>query len=141
MPSQNSAWARTVDAAACKSTELLAGVWQQGHEAGSLDGLRHGVLADGRASALAAADDLALPVGELFQQFHVLVIDVHRAGPLAVDKNRILLLRADLGLGAPLAGQWLSLSGHPIFYFAHPGGGCQYQFYGFPACSRHPGEG
>ncbi len=70
-----------------RATALLAGVRQQGHEAGSLDRLGHGVLADGRASALAAADDFALPVGELFQQFHVLVIDVHRPRPFSVEQK------------------------------------------------------
>ena len=103
MPAQSQAWAQTLNAVACESAELLARVRQQGHEAGSLDGFRHGVLADGRATALAAADDLALPIGELLEQFHVLVVDVHRPWPLALDKNRILLLRANLRLRTPLA--------------------------------------
>jgi amino acid transporter len=28
-----------------------------------------------------------------------------------------------------------------FFYFAHSGGSCQHQFYGFPARRRHPGKG
>ena len=82
---------------------LLAGVGQQSHESGSLDCLRHGVLADGRAAALAPTDDLSLPVRKLLEQFHILVIDVHRMGPLAIDENRILLLRTNLRLRTPLA--------------------------------------
>ena len=38
-----------------------------------------------------------------FSKFHVLVIDVHRPRPLAVDEDRILLLGADLRLRPPLA--------------------------------------
>ena len=35
-----------------------------------------------------------------FSSSDVLVVDVHRARPLPVDKNRVLLLAADLGLGS-----------------------------------------
>ncbi len=86
-----------------KLPALFADIGQQGHEASSLDRIGDGVLADGRAAALPPADDLALTVDELLQQFEILVIDVHRARTLALDEQGILLLAADLGLRAALA--------------------------------------
>ena len=38
-----------------------------------------------------------------FFKIDVLVIDIHRMRPLALDKDRVFLLDADLGLGPPLA--------------------------------------
>ena len=81
---------------------LVAHVGQQGHEAGALDGERHGVLAGGGATALATANDLALPIGQFGQQVEILVVDVHRTRTFAIDKNRILLFCPDLVLvGSP----------------------------------------
>ena len=53
------------------------------------------MLADGGAAALAAANDLALPVGELLEEFQVLVVDKHRTGTLPVDEDleRLAALR------------------------------------------------
>jgi len=76
--------------------ELVANVRHEGHETGAFDGPSYGILGDSSAAALAAADDSAMAIDELAEQFNVLVIDVHRTGPLAVDQNRILLFRSDL---------------------------------------------
>jgi len=82
---------------------LFARIGQKGHKAGALDRPRYRVLAGGRASALPATDDLALSIRELFQQFHVFVIDIDWTGTLAVDEDRVFLLRVDLRLRAPFA--------------------------------------
>src|SRR5208282_1986119 len=82
---------------------LLADVWQQGHEASPLDRVGHGVLAYGRAAALTPADDLALAVDELLQQLEILVVDIHWARTLPLNKQGVLLLAADLRLRAALA--------------------------------------
>jgi hypothetical protein len=56
------------------------------------------MLTSGRAPAFAAADDLCLPVDKFAEQFQILVIDIHRLGPNAVNVDRI----APLHLGARL---------------------------------------
>ena len=81
---------------------LFPDVGNKRHKAGAFDGFGHGMLADGGAAAFSPADDFSLPIGQLFQQFHVFVIHVHRPWALAIDKDRIFLFAADLGLGVPL---------------------------------------
>jgi hypothetical protein len=77
--------------------KLLAHVGNQRHEAGAFDRFGHRMLADGGASAFAAAQDFSLAIGKLFQQFHVFVIDIHGMRALTFDEDRILFLRFDLG--------------------------------------------
>ena len=89
---------------------LLAHVRQHGHEPGTLDGRGHGVLTDGLATALPPADDFALPVGQLLQEFQVLVVDIHWAGPFSVDKNGVFFLAPSLGLCLPAAATTCSCS-------------------------------
>ena len=60
------------------------------------------MLTDGGTAAFAPADDFSLPVGQLFQQFHIFVIDIHWSRALAVDKDGIFLFAANLCLGMPL---------------------------------------
>ena len=52
--------------------QSVRNVRQQGHEPRLLDRQRHGMLAGGGATALAAADDLALAVRQLREQFRSL---------------------------------------------------------------------
>lgn len=69
---------------------------------GALDGKRNGVLAGRAAAGLATTDNLAVAVDQLFEQFHVFVIDKHRPGADSVDPDRILLLDLDPRLRFPL---------------------------------------
>jgi len=82
---------------------LFAHVWQQRHKASPLDRQGNSVLAYRHAAALSPADNLAMAIDQLFQQFDVLIINEHRTRTLAVDPNRVLLLGFELWLG-PLAG-------------------------------------
>src|SRR5262245_7730565 len=103
---------RVVTKAVDMKSRLLAHVRQQRHVPRPLDRQGDGVLADRGAAALAAADDLAVAVDELLEQFDVLVIDEHRPGPDAIHPNRVLLLGLELGLGPlPRLGVFLSESG------------------------------
>ncbi len=81
-----------------RQSQLFADVRQQGHESRPLDRLGHGVLAGCRATGFAASDNPAVTVDQLAQEFAVLVIDVHRSRPLAVNEQRVLLPRTDPGL-------------------------------------------
>ena len=81
-------------------TRLLANVRQQRHKTGTFDCQRDGMLAGGRATAFATADDFALSIGQLIEQIEIFVIDKHRPWPLAFDKNGVFLLRANFGLRA-----------------------------------------
>ena len=78
----------------------VADVRHEGHEASALDSGRDSVLADGGATGLTTADDLALTAGEFLEEFDVLVVDEHGAHAFAVRAQRIALLAVDLNLGA-----------------------------------------
>ena len=82
----------------------VADVGHESHETRSLDGGGDGVLAGGRAAGLAAADDLALAVSDLFEKLKILVVHVHGTRALAVDVYGVLLLAADLRLRASFSG-------------------------------------
>lgn len=82
-----------------KRRNSVADVRHQSHEARAFDGGGDGVLADGGATGLAAADDFALTARQLFEEFDVFVVDEHRARTFAVDAQRIAFLAADLRLG------------------------------------------
>lgn len=73
-------------------------VRQKGHEPRPFDGLRDRVLAYGGAARLPAAHNSAVTIYELFEQFDVLVVHVHRAGTLPVHENRILFARTGASL-------------------------------------------
>lgn len=60
------------------------------------------MLTDRGATGLSPADDFAVTIHQLLEQLEVLVIDVHRARPLAINEQRILLDRFGLGLGLAL---------------------------------------
>lgn len=79
---------------------LFADVGQQGHEAGPLDGPGQRVLADGRATALAAADDAAMPIDELAEQLDVLVIDPHGTRALSFYEQGVAFLAAAAAAGS-----------------------------------------
>lgn len=49
------------------------------------------MLAGGSTATLATANDSALPVDHLFQQFDVFIVDVHGSWSLTIDENRVLL--------------------------------------------------
>jgi hypothetical protein len=68
---------------------LLANERHQSHEPSSLDSRRDGMLTHRRTAALATADDFAVTIDQLAEQFDVFVIDVHRPRPVAVDENRV----------------------------------------------------
>ena len=71
------------------------------------------MLARRGATAFAATDDFALPIGELAEQIEILVVDVHRTRTFAVDENRILLLGPNLILvRPPLRGSFELLKCH-----------------------------
>ena len=70
------------------------------HEASALDRSRDGVLTGCRTARLAASDDPAVAIDQLFEQLNVLVVDIHRTRPFAVHVNRILLLRANARFGS-----------------------------------------
>src|SRR5688500_14665645 len=77
---------------------LLAHIRQQSHEPGPRHCQSHGMLADRRATALAATYNLPVAVDQLLQQFNIFVIDEHWARTHAIHPNRVLLLRLDLWL-------------------------------------------
>ncbi len=79
---------------------LFADVREQRHEAGSLDGERHSVLAHSGATGLATVDDLAVTVDELLQELEILVIDEHRTWTFTINEDGILLLRLHASLRA-----------------------------------------
>lgn len=71
-------------------SESVAFVRHQCHKTSSLDRSRDGVLADRGATCFAAANNLAMSVGQLFQQLYVFVINVGRTRTLAIDEQRVL---------------------------------------------------
>lgn len=71
------------------SPVLLANVWEQRHKTCTLDGRGDRMLTGCCATTLASTDDSALAIHHLFQQFHVLVINVHRTWSLTIDENRV----------------------------------------------------
>src|SRR5262245_38104341 len=77
---------------------LFTHLGQERHEASPLDRQSDGVLADGHAAALPPADDPPVPVDQLLEQLDVFVIDEHRPRADAIDPDRVLFLRLDLGL-------------------------------------------
>ena len=82
------------NAGARESRGLFANVREQRHEAGPLDRSGNRVLTGGGAAALAAADDTPLSVDHFLQQFHVLVIDVHRTWSVPIDEDWVFLAGA-----------------------------------------------
>ena len=78
----------------------VADVGHQRHETRAFDGGGDSVLADGRATGLAAANDFALATGQFFEKLDVFVIDKERMRPLPFNFQRVLFLNVDLGLGA-----------------------------------------
>jgi hypothetical protein len=82
---------------------LFTRIGQQRHEPRSLDRTGHRVLAGRRTTRLAAPYNATVPIDQLLQQLDVLVVDIHRTWTLAVDENRILLLRPNAGF-RPFAG-------------------------------------
>lgn len=93
-PSRRTELLGTDGGAIYRGTILLADKWHQSHESRSLDSRRYRMLADRRATALAAADDLTVAIDQFGQQFDVLVVDVHRTGTMTIDKNRVFSLRS-----------------------------------------------
>src|SRR5262245_49565450 len=77
-------------------------VRQQSHEPSTRDRLGDSPLADRRTPGLAADDDATVAIDQLFEQFDILVVDVHRPRTFTVDKDRILLLRLCTGSRLPL---------------------------------------
>ena len=68
---------------------LFTNVWQQCHEACSLDRSGDSMLTCRGTTALSTADDSALAINHFLEQFHVLVIDKHGTWTLTIHKNRI----------------------------------------------------
>jgi hypothetical protein len=99
-------------AADSQAGKSVRNVRQQGHEPRLLDRQRHGMLAGGGATALASANDLALAVRQLREQLQILIVDIHRPGPLAVDKYRVFLFRTNLVLVRATFGNRSSRSFH-----------------------------
>ena len=58
------------------------------------------MLANGGATGLATADDLALTARELLEELDVFVVDVHRTEAFSVRAQGIAFLTANLSLGA-----------------------------------------
>ena len=74
----------------CSTVNLLfTNVWQQGHEACSLDRSGDSMLTGRGTTALSTADDSALAIDHFLEQFHVLVIDKHGTWTLTIHENRI----------------------------------------------------
>ena len=77
----------------------VADVRHESHETSSFHGRRDRVLANGGTTGLATADDFALTTGQFLEKFDVFIVDEHRSRSLAVDRQRILFLSANLRLG------------------------------------------
>ena len=81
-----------------KEVPLLTRIGHQCHETSPLDGRRDGMLTGGRTTRLAASYNPPVAIDQFLQQVHVLVIDVHRTRPLAIDVNRVFFLASRSGL-------------------------------------------
>ena len=69
--------------------DSLTNVGQKGQEPRPLDRAGDRMLACCGATALAAADNAAVPTDHFAQQLKVLVVDIHRAWWLPIDKDGI----------------------------------------------------
>ena len=76
------------------NAELFTHVGEESHESGAFDGGRDRVLARSGTTALATANDPALSIDHLLEQFHVLVIDIHGTRTMAIDEDRVFFAGA-----------------------------------------------
>lgn len=78
------------------------------------------MLTDCMATRLPSADNLAVAIGQFGQQIQVLIVDVHRSWPFAVNVNRVLLggfagcLALFRGIGFSLIRSWIHWSEQAI---------------------------
>ena len=73
---------------------LVAFEWQQSHESSSFDRFSDGMLADRGATGFSATDDFSMTIDQLFQQFNIFVVDIHRAWPFAINVKWIFASRS-----------------------------------------------
>ena len=78
----------------------VANVRHKRHKTSALHGGRNRVLAYGGTTGLTPTDNFSLTTRELLQELDVFVVDEHRARSLAVHRQRIAFLTANLSLSS-----------------------------------------